>query len=110
MEILTKQENKIAELIALECSEKQIADQLFISTKTVPVHKKNIRKKLKVKTNVGIAVKFLQSLEQPKNFVLSVCFLMLQLFTIVATPDADMRKPISARKIVKVKTKRNENS
>ena len=82
MNLLTRQENRVAKLIAEEQSEKMIAETLFISPKTVPVHKKNIRKKLGVKTNVGIAVKYLQSLEFPKQFVLVCMFLGLQLFAI----------------------------
>ncbi len=43
---LTKREKELLPLIALGYSNKQIASQLFISVKTVEVHKTNIRKKL----------------------------------------------------------------
>lgn len=102
MDILTRQENRVARLIAEEQSEKMIAEKLFISPKTVPVHKKNIRKKLGVKTNVGIAVKFLQSLEHPKEFVLTVGFVLVQLFAI-ATATNQERVFRSGRKQVKVR-------
>lgn len=102
MDILTRQENRVAKLIAEEQSEKMIADILFISPKTVPVHKKNIRKKLGVKTNVGIAVKYLQSLEHPKKFALACFFLSLQFFAIVAQ-DNQVRVFRSGRRFVKVR-------
>lgn len=98
MDLLTRQENRIAKLIAEELSEKMIADVLFISEKTVPVHKKNIRKKLGVKSNVGIAIKYLQSLENPKQFVLSMFFLVLQTAIICTVQDIDVRAVRSAKK------------
>lgn len=81
MDILTRQEKRVAKLIAEEQSEKMIAEALFISPKTVPVHKKNIRKKWNVKTNVGIAIKYLQSLESPKQFVIRVLIIGLGLWS-----------------------------
>lgn len=102
MELLTRQEERIARLIAEEQSEKMIAAKLFISPKTVPVHKKNIRRKLGVKTNVGIAVKYLQSLEYPKQFALTVMFLLLQLFAIGAN-DMQERVFRAGRRNAKVR-------
>lgn len=102
MDLLTKQENRVAKLIAAEQSEKMIAAALFISPKTVPVHKKNIRKKLGVKTNVGIAVKYLQSLEFPKQFVLGGLFLVVQLFSI-GVVDNQERVFRSGRRSLKVR-------
>ena len=53
-EILTKQEKRVANLIAQEYLEKEIAAALFISVHTVHTHTKNIRKKLNVKNIAGI--------------------------------------------------------
>lgn len=102
MDILTRQENRVARLIAEEQSEKMIAETLFISPKTVPVHKKNIRRKLGVKTNVGIAVKYILSLEDPKQFVLVCLFLGLQLFAI-GTADNQERMFKTAKRTAKVR-------
>lgn len=98
MDLLTKQEKRIARLVAEELAEKQIADVLHISPKTVHTHTKNIRKKLGVKTAVGIAVKYLQSLEHPKRFAMAIMFLFLQLGIIVDANDLDFRRNRSARR------------
>lgn len=45
---LSKREKEILPLIALGYNNKQIAERLFISVKTVEVHKANIRKKLQL--------------------------------------------------------------
>lgn len=47
-ESLSKREKEILPLIALGYNNKKIAERLFISVKTVEVHKANIRKKLKL--------------------------------------------------------------
>ncbi|MDM8213625.1 response regulator transcription factor [Enterococcus hirae] len=47
-ETLSKREKEILPLIALGYQNKEIAERLFISVKTVEVHKTNIRKKLEV--------------------------------------------------------------
>lgn len=96
MDVLTNQENKIAALVAADLPEKQIADRLHIAPSTVHKHTANIRKKLGVKTAVGIAVKYIQSLEYPKQFVLACMFLVVQLFAI-GTDNDQMRMFRSAR-------------
>jgi DNA-binding CsgD family transcriptional regulator len=65
--ILTEREYQIAGCIASDMSEKMIAAKLFISPGTVHAHKKNIRKKWKVSTNVGIAVKYILQLKEPNK-------------------------------------------
>lgn len=107
METLTKQENKVAYLITSQYSEKMIADKLFISPKTVPVHKRNIFKKWGVKNIAGVAVKYIQSLENPKAFKPAVMCLLLQLGVVFCNVDYDaIRVRKSVRRTVKVR--RNE--
>ena len=103
MEILTRQENKIASLVASEFAEKEIAQKLFISYKTVHTHTKNIRKKLGAKNNVGIAVRYLLSLETPKAFVPGVICLMAQLFMVFSVQNVELRKTPTAKRIVKIR-------
>lgn len=54
---ITDRELEILKLISLEYSGKEIGEALFISTNTVETHRKNLIKKLNVKTTVGL-VKF----------------------------------------------------
>ncbi|MBV7390038.1 MULTISPECIES: response regulator transcription factor [Enterococcus] len=51
---LSKREKEILPLIALGYNNKQIAEKLFISVKTVEVHKANIRKKLRLENYAGL--------------------------------------------------------
>lgn len=51
---LTKRESEILNLIAKEYTNAQIADQLFISERTVETHRKNIFTKTKTKTIIGL--------------------------------------------------------
>lgn len=106
MEILTKQENNVARLIASEFSEKMIADKLFISPKTVPVHKRNIFKKWNVKNIAGVAVKYIQSLENPKAFKPAVMCLLLQLGVVFFNVDYDVRQVRKTSRTTKIR--RNE--
>ncbi len=51
---LTQRELEILKMIALENSNTEIADQLFISPKTVETHRKNLMKKIGVKNSLGV--------------------------------------------------------
>ncbi len=51
---LTEREQEILQLIAQEKSSEEIADELFISRRTVETHRKNILKKTEVKGVVGL--------------------------------------------------------
>lgn len=51
---LTERELVIIKLIALEYSGKKISEKLFISPNTVETHRKNLLKKLKVKSSIGL--------------------------------------------------------
>jgi len=51
---ITRRETQVLELIAYEYSTQQIADELFVSYETAISHRKNLRKKLKVKNTAGL--------------------------------------------------------
>ncbi|HMR56010.1 MAG TPA: response regulator transcription factor [Cyclobacteriaceae bacterium] len=53
-ELLTPREREVLNLIAKENSNKQIADKLFISERTVETHRKNIFRKTNTTTLVGL--------------------------------------------------------
>ncbi len=53
---LTQREKEIVRLIALGYTNQQIADKLFISPHTVITHRKNITRKLGIKTISGLTV------------------------------------------------------
>jgi len=57
LDSITDRELEILKLISLEYSGKEISEALYISTNTVETHRKNLIKKLNVKTTVGL-VKF----------------------------------------------------
>jgi DNA-binding NarL/FixJ family response regulator len=52
--MLTKKEEEVLKLIALEYSNQEIADQLNCGIRTVDTHKRNLIKKLEVKNVVGL--------------------------------------------------------
>ncbi|RYJ41010.1 Two component LuxR family transcriptional regulator [Flavobacterium anhuiense] len=52
--ILSPREIEIIILIALEYSGKEISEKLFISSHTVETHRKNIMKKLNIKSTIGL--------------------------------------------------------
>ncbi len=56
VEELTAREKEIVRLIALGYTNQQIADKLFISPHTVITHRKNITKKLGIKTTAGLTI------------------------------------------------------
>jgi len=57
LESITDREIEILKLISMEYSGKEISEALFISVNTVETHRKNLLKKLNIKSTVGL-VKF----------------------------------------------------
>lgn len=55
--LLTPRELEILQLIAQECTNKEISERLFISERTVETHRKNIFRKTKTNSLVGL-IKF----------------------------------------------------
>jgi DNA-binding NarL/FixJ family response regulator len=55
--MLTRREKEIMKLVGRGCTNKQIAEKLFISEQTVKKHLKNIFSKLKVRNRVSAVMK-----------------------------------------------------
>ncbi len=53
---LTERETEVLKLVAMGCSNKTIAEKLFISVHTVITHRKNITEKLSIKSISGLTV------------------------------------------------------
>ena len=52
--VLTRREKEVLQLIVADYSNKQIADKLFLSERTIENHRFNLQQKLNVKTPVGL--------------------------------------------------------
>ncbi|MEM9820970.1 MAG: response regulator transcription factor [Bacteroidota bacterium] len=57
---ITNRELEILRFVAEELSNKEIADKLFISPRTVETHKRNLIQKLKVKNAIGLVKYYLK--------------------------------------------------
>ncbi len=51
---LSKREKEVLQLILAEYNNKQIADMLFLSERTVESHRFNLQQKLNVKNTIGL--------------------------------------------------------
>ena len=51
---ITPREQQVLHLIAYECTSKEIATQLYISTETVNTHRGNIKEKLSARNTAGM--------------------------------------------------------
>lgn len=60
-EFITPREKEILELICRQCTSQEIADQLYISKRTVEVHRKNLLEKAKVKNIAGLVIYAIQN-------------------------------------------------
>ena len=54
LDMLTERETEILKMVALENSNVEIAEKLYISPKTVETHRKNLMKKIGVRNSLGI--------------------------------------------------------
>ncbi|MEM6316511.1 MAG: response regulator transcription factor [Bacteroidota bacterium] len=63
---ITNREQQILEFLYKELTNQEIADKLFISPRTVDTHKRNLRKKLNVKSSVGLIKYYLNHFQQGK--------------------------------------------
>jgi len=63
---ITSREQQILEFLYKEYTNKEIADRLFISPRTVDTHKRNLRKKLNVKSSVGLIKYYLNNVVDDK--------------------------------------------
>jgi DNA-binding NarL/FixJ family response regulator len=64
---LSRREQEVLELLAHGCSNKEIADKLFISTETVAWHLRHIYSKLHVRSRTQAALRFLKPSVGPVN-------------------------------------------
>ncbi|KAA9038749.1 response regulator transcription factor [Ginsengibacter hankyongi] len=51
---ITPRENQVLQMIAREMTSKQIGEQLFVNSRTVDSHRRNLTKKLNAKNTVGL--------------------------------------------------------
>ena len=65
---ISDREMEVMALVAGKYTNKEIAERLFITIHTVQDHRKNIRKKLKMKGGKNILIKYLQ-LTPPYNYL-----------------------------------------
>lgn len=65
---LTERESQILQFVAEEFTNKEIAEKLFISPRTVETHKRNLIQKLKVKNAIGL-VKYYLKTARRKDFI-----------------------------------------
>jgi len=63
---ITNREQQILEFLYKEYTNREIADHLFISPRTVDTHKRNLRKKLNVKSSVGLIKYYLNHVQKAK--------------------------------------------
>ena len=99
---LSKQEIKIAHLIANGLIEKEIADELFISPATVHTHKKNIFKKLGARNIADVTRIYMLHLPKPSMVLKALLFLSIQGYILCEDLGLDMRKTSRAKTSVKV--------
>lgn len=98
---LSKSEQRVARMVAQGYEDKIIADKLFNSPHTIRTHVKRIKQKMNLNNRVQLAVKYIQSLENPKEFALTMTLVGVQFLAIFASPDMDLRRPRARRSRVK---------
>ena len=93
MEELSKREIRVAEYVTRGYLEKEIAEKMYISPRTVHNHTYRIRKKWGARNAVDIARIFILKLDDPKKFFTLLTFLMIQFHVVFTNPEIDLRKP-----------------
>ena len=68
-EFITKREREVLELICKQLTSQEIADKLFISKRTVEVHRKNLQDKTGVKNIAGLVIYAIQNELIPASFI-----------------------------------------
>ena len=75
MKELSKQENKVAHLAANGLLEKEIADKLYISPKTVHTHLRNIRSRIGARNMADLTRMYILSLPKASDVLKVLLFL-----------------------------------
>lgn len=96
---LTRQEARVAHYIANGFLMKEIADKLFISIHTVKTHYEHIRSKLHAKNIAEVTRNYILSLDNPKDVLKMLPFLVIQLYVIFNDLPIDMRRVKSSAKV-----------
>lgn len=99
---LTKQERKIAHLIAQGNLTKEIADKLYISVHTVHTHVKSIRRKLHAHSIADITREYMLSLPRVTDVLKAALFLTIQFHIIFAADGTDLRRPRRMRSVTRI--------
>tara|TARA_R110002167_G_scaffold190638_1_gene392926 strand:+ start:6903 stop:7232 length:330 start_codon:yes stop_codon:yes gene_type:complete len=108
---LTKQENRVAHLVAKGFSEKEIATNLFVSYNTVHTHTRNIRRKTGARNIADITRNYILTLRDPRKVLIALAFCFIEIGLVLTAFDYDERrakinKGKKAYKIINVR--RNE--
>ncbi|PHQ27882.1 response regulator transcription factor [Leeuwenhoekiella nanhaiensis] len=89
---LTAREQTIARLITKGKLQKEIADELYISPRTVCNHTVNIMKKWDARSSIDIARKYI--VKNPKEFFTALTFLFIQSMIIFNCETMELRRPV----------------
>lgn len=89
---LTKTEEQIAKLVTLGFSEKQVADKLCVSPKTISNHKYNIFRKNNLNNVADLVREYILSKNNPKQFFASIVCLVVQLFAVYTLSTQNVRR------------------
>lgn len=76
MEALSDREMQVADLIHLGYIDKEIADELCISTETVRTHRKNINRKLHARNSADVTRIFITHLKEHWVAILGILLLL----------------------------------
>ncbi|MDG2448819.1 MAG: helix-turn-helix transcriptional regulator [Saprospiraceae bacterium] len=98
---ITKREQQVLELISLEYTSDEIAQEMFISTHTSHTHRKNLLYKLEAKNTAGLVRKAFECRLLHLSCV--VCFLILNsVQTMAQDPMVDVEGDIKIRGVIDI--------